>query len=433
VGALPNGTAPSQYLSWDGSSWVSQGTSVRLGNFAGTSQGYAAIAIGLSAGALSQRSTAIALGLEAGNSNQGVNAVAIGAYAGAYGSLLGGGQGTVAVAVGSYAGNLDQKASAVAVGESAGSTSQGLEAVAVGSFAGAITQGSAGVAVGKFAGYESQGSYAVAIGFEAGKTSQVESAVAIGYKAGRDNQGQSAIAIGSEAATTGQGDQAIAIGNAAGNSSTYETDYSIAIGSSANGGNFAIVIGTTTDGETSGAPNSIVLNATGSGLASTTSGFVVAPVRASDTSTGSLLQYNATTSEVTTVAAPSFARSSPLGSPTVLSSAAYTNLSVSSSATIQSQPPSSVVAVTVTAFVSSAAPVHVYVSFTIATGATVHVDAADDNALILRADGDGAASATLTHVLPGSVTYPCTVVPWARVVGSGLCTLNSVQLLVHLL
>jgi hypothetical protein len=281
--------------------------------------------------------------------------------------------------VGSSAGNIDQQASAVAVGESAGATSQGTRSVAAGSFA--------------------------------GNANQAAQAIAIGYQAGLNSQAQDAIAIGSGAGILDQGARSVCIGRAT--AAEYE----------------AIVISSAADGST-GAANSIVLNATGSGLASTTSGFVVAPVRASDTSTGSLLQYNATTSEVTTVAAPSFARAG-LGGPIAVTSILYTTLGVS--ATIPSQPPSSVVAVTVTAFVTSAAPVHVYVSFKIATGATVHVDAADDNALILRADGDGAASATLTHVLPGSVTYPCTVVPWARVVGSGLCTLNSVQLLVHLL
>ena len=71
--------------------------------------------------------------------------------------------------------------------------------------------------------------------------------MAIGTAAGNISQGYTSVAIGLNAGYTGQGSNAIAIGNSA--------------------------------GYTSQSSNSIVLNATGSALDTSVSGFIVAPVR----------------------------------------------------------------------------------------------------------------------------------------------------------
>ena len=137
------------------------------------------------------------------------------------------------------------------------------------------------VAIGDQAGLTNPGSSTVGVGGGAGATNQGVGSVAVGYVAGYNNQGSSSVAIGSNAAQSGQGTQAVALGYAAGQNG--QGAYSVAVGSFA--GNVQ-------------AANSIALNATGTSLNPTTTGFFVAPVR-NTTATSTLLYYNSTTKEVT--------------------------------------------------------------------------------------------------------------------------------------
>ena len=145
----------------------------------------------------------------------------------------------------------DTTGDAVAFGLNAGQNTQGIGAVAIGALAGQITQGTGAVAIGETAGQSAQGIETVAIGYSAGFTTQGNSAVAIGSGAGAINQGYSAIAIGRLAGRTNQGN------------------------------------------------NSIIMNATDADLDQTTANtFTVAPIRNIGGTSG-VLQYNATTKEIT--------------------------------------------------------------------------------------------------------------------------------------
>ena len=99
------------------------------------------------------------------------------------------------IALGINAGETTQGTQAVAIGYYAGETSQGNEAVAIGKAAGTTTQGIRAVAIGYNAGAITQGIQAVAIGQLAGQTSQGTRAVAIGYLAGANNQPANSIII----------------------------------------------------------------------------------------------------------------------------------------------------------------------------------------------------------------------------------------------
>lgn len=126
-------------------------------------------------------------------------------------------------------------------------------AISFGKDAGVINQGTTAVAIGDGAGYNTQGAEAVAVGKSAGNATQGPSAIAVGYRAGDTTQGASAIAIGKSA------------------------------------------------GQTSQTANTIILNATGvavNGVAAQSSSFYVAPIR-NIIGTDGVLQYNATTKEVT--------------------------------------------------------------------------------------------------------------------------------------
>ena len=83
--ALPSGTVPSTWLSYDGSNWIEGGAngSVKLGYNAGlTGQEEVCIAIGENAGRTGQQANGIAIGFNAGMSNQGSYCIAIGNYTG---------------------------------------------------------------------------------------------------------------------------------------------------------------------------------------------------------------------------------------------------------------------------------------------------------------------------------------------------------------
>jgi hypothetical protein len=112
---LPNGTNPSDYIYWNGSSWVVGDSTVRIGGNAGqTSQGISTVAIGSYAGATSQKNYSVAVGNYAGYSTQGLQAVAVGSGAGQTN------QGNYAVAVGNNAGNSGQVANSIAINAQSG-------------------------------------------------------------------------------------------------------------------------------------------------------------------------------------------------------------------------------------------------------------------------------------------------------------------------
>jgi hypothetical protein len=136
------------------------------------------------------------------------------------------------------------------------------------------------VAIGDQAGLTNQGGSTVGVGGGAGATNQGGGSVAVGYVAGYNNQGNASVAIGSNAAQSGQGTQAVALGFAAGQNG--QGAYSVAVGSYA--GNVQ-------------AANSIALNATGTSLNPSTTGFYVAPIR--NASSASSLYYNTATKEIT--------------------------------------------------------------------------------------------------------------------------------------
>ena len=313
--------AGEQYQGWDATA---------VGRLAGRyNQGDYATAIGWHAGRDNQSSHAVAIGDAAGDSYQGNNAVAIGSTAGNSGQGWGAvalgmnagysNQNLVAVAIGSNAGRYSQSQGAVAVGRRAGESSQQDYAVAVGRYAGRNSQSQHAVAVGHVAGESSQGNYAVALGYGAGNNTQGESAIALGVNAGSTNQQAQAIAIGNGAGYSNQQDSAIAIGYSAGGSNQEQGavgigrnagqgahQYSVSLGYQAGYaddtalGDYAIAIGYRA-GFTSGAINSIVLNASGSDLSAASSGLYINPVRYEETQDAvddGLMFYNQSTKEV---------------------------------------------------------------------------------------------------------------------------------------
>ena len=236
-----------------------------------SSQSSNTVAVGTFAGAVNQSSNAVAVGYQSGNLNQSLDAVAIGYQAGRSS------QGDRTVAIGNEAGRITQGSRSVAVGYQAGQTGQMSFATAIGFFAGQSSQSDSAVAVGGQAGQISQGAYSVAVGKLAGASSQQGRATSVGYLAGNNTQGQDAVAIGNESGKDDQSNKAVAVGTYAG-----KTDQ----------GASAVAVGYLA-GETNQGDNSIILNATGVALNSTTaSSFHVKPVRGGDFA-ASALAYTA--------------------------------------------------------------------------------------------------------------------------------------------
>ena len=111
---------------------ISGPSKIAIGQFAGTSQGNNAIAIGKEAGQSSQQTNAVAIGLQAGESAQGSGAVAYGQYAGQTS------QGGNAVALGQNAGGHQQGAGAIAIGQNAGAVSQAANSIVLNATGGTV-------------------------------------------------------------------------------------------------------------------------------------------------------------------------------------------------------------------------------------------------------------------------------------------------------
>ena len=140
------------------------------------------IAIGRTAGLLSQNNQAVAIGQYCGVSQQGLRSVA----------------------VGPYAGQQQQANDATSIGYLAGRVAQGSDAVAIGRDAAVSNQDIRAVAIGAYAGGSGQNVHCVSIGYTAGRSGQQQDAVAIGVSAGNNGQGSKSIAIGAYAAQTSQ-------------------------------------------------------------------------------------------------------------------------------------------------------------------------------------------------------------------------------------
>jgi len=191
---------------------------------------------------------------------------------------------TSSTAIGSNAGLTGQLTNSVAVGSGCGQTSQGLESLAIGYNSGQSNQLGSSVAVGRGCGQTSQGALCVALGNVAGTTSQSTASIAIGNQAGATTQGgasESCVAIGNFTGNDNQGGFSVAIGKEAGR--VTQGANCVAIGNQA--------------GKNSQSPNSIVLNASGAVLDSTTTGLFIKPVR-NEFNTNTIL-YNSTSGELT--------------------------------------------------------------------------------------------------------------------------------------
>ena len=194
------------------------------------------------------------------------------------------------IAIGISAGNVSQQQKSVAIGYDAGKSYQTAQAIAIGFAAGYNQQKSNAVAIGSSSGYNNQSGKCIAVGYNAGGSNQgvddpdADPAIAIGSNAGATNQGAGGIAIGTQAGNNSQYSQAIAIGSGAGR--TRQGTGSIAIGTRA--------------GYTDQPANSIVLNASTYTLnGSTAEAFYVAPVRINNAITLAL-GYDATNKEIVT-------------------------------------------------------------------------------------------------------------------------------------
>jgi hypothetical protein len=261
------------------------------------------VAIGYSAGYISQQRNTIAIGTQAGNQSQGSGAIAIGTEAG-YLS-----QKQNAIAIGTQAGYLSQGhigsqlEASIAIGAQSGYVQQEVNSVAIGAESGHISQSLFGVSIGYQAGYASsrRTANALAIGYQAGKYEQSGTTVSIGYQSGYNDQSGNTIAIGYQAGYGFQGNGAIAIGYQAGYGS--QGPGAIAIGIEAGAlitqsqGQYSICIGKSA---VSTFANSIVIDACGSLLdARTKAAFYVAPIRSATTVTKyNLLMYDTSGSEV---------------------------------------------------------------------------------------------------------------------------------------
>ena len=255
-GGLGSGTTQGEILKWGGSSWgLTGGSSLAIGTNAGAiSQGANSLALGNGSGASNQGLSAIAIGLSAGQTDQSTESIAIGTEAALHQN------GEYAIAIGYRAGYLWQLSNAIAIGNNSGNTDQLGNSIAIGNNAGYYTQRYNSIAIGNNAGNYLQNDNSIAIGYEAGKTNQGgdwlitgngSSAIAIGYEAGKTNQGLDAIAIGKSAGLLDQ------------------------------------------------AGNSIILNASGSPLNATISGFFVDPIREESNFSGSnYLLYDPNSKEI---------------------------------------------------------------------------------------------------------------------------------------
>lgn len=220
--------------------------SVSIGNLAGQDRQLDYnVGIGFKAGQLDQRENSVAIGREAGYKDQGT----LGGLPGEEGNCI---------AIGRFAGSLNQRPNGIAIGSDAGTANPDPFAIALGYQAGRFNQGNSGISIGKEAGWQQQGVNGISIGTEAGRNDEGGNGICIGTRAGKNGCGIDTIIIGS---MDGVADQ-----------STTNT-------------------------------NNVIINATGTALASTgSSRTYIAPVRQiADAGTGRLVLIGATSNEIFSV------------------------------------------------------------------------------------------------------------------------------------
>ena len=283
---------------------------VAIGGGAGvTNQQTAAVAIGQNAGAICQQASTVAIGACAGVTNQHgcsiiisalgcspLNASNPGLYiqplrcagtAGGAPQIMGYCNTTKEIVFGLAGSSIINGSSNVAINTLNGPVTAAVNGTSVAN----IT--SSQLAIGGNAGATCQQVQAIAIGQEAAQFSQQATAIAIGAAAGRSNQQACAIAIGHNTATSSQHGCAIAIGACAGQ--TCQGSKAIAIGTRAGlcqQGNNSIVIGACAGVGFAGAnsiiigfkgsivaPDSILLNASGTCLSKCNPGFFATSIR----------------------------------------------------------------------------------------------------------------------------------------------------------
>ena len=247
---------------------ISDGKSIAIGAGAGaTNQKEECLAIGFNAGLIGQGNgifttgSSIAIGHNSGSIEQQHNSLAIGFGAG-YSNQF-----ASCIAIGEDAGSISQRTNSLAIGFNAGKNNQLQSSIAIGPYAGLSSQGEYSVHIGTYAGNVGASAYSIGIGWEANTLQAGINSIAIGKEAGRNNLGQNSIAIGTSAGKINSGTNCIFLGEAAG----------------LDGGNFT---------------NVIVLNASSTELDPTdNSKCYINPI--SPATSGNILQYNATTKEVT--------------------------------------------------------------------------------------------------------------------------------------
>jgi hypothetical protein len=219
--------------------------------------------------------------LTGGNITVANNIVASGNITGSY--FIGNGALLTGIAASSNYGNTNVAAYLTSVAN-----------VKIGFSAGFTNQGFSAVAIGPTSATNNQGNYAIAIGATTAQNNQGNNSVAIGTGAAATNQGIDAIAIGTGAGGSFQGNGAVAIGSSAGGSGGSDIA-TVAIGDGANvDGNYSIAIGRLARAMSA---STIVFNATGSVLNSSSTGFYVDPIGSG--TTGNILYYDTSTKKIT--------------------------------------------------------------------------------------------------------------------------------------
>mgnify|MGYP003631943283 FL=1 len=243
------------------------------------------ICIGALAGAQLQKKKCIAIGYGAGSNGQGNspifqqfegNSIAIGKTAGVN-------QEHDCIAIGTDAGQVNQNSNSLCFGTQSGFRNLNINSLAIGHNAGQLDLCFGSIAIGFNSAKDNCDEYAVHIGSYAGENNSEAYTVGIGYKANNLQAKLNSIAIGKEAGLNFLKKNSIAIGTSSGKNNSGENCIYIGEAAGLDGGNFN---------------NVIVLNAESADLDPT--GNNKCYINPIFPATGTnILQYNATTKEVT--------------------------------------------------------------------------------------------------------------------------------------
>ena len=243
------------------------------------------ICIGALSGAQLQKKKCIAIGYGAGANGQG-NSPIFPQFEGnsiAIGKTCGVNQEHDCLAIGTDAGQVNQKSNSLCFGTQSGFRNLNINSLAIGHNAGQLDLCFGSIAIGFNSAKDNCDEYAVHIGSYAGENNSEAYTVGIGYKANNLQAKLNSIAIGKEAGQNFLKTNSIAIGTSSGKNNSGENCIYIGEAAGLNGGNF---------------DNVIVLNAQSADLDPT--GDDKCYINPIFPATGTnILQYNATTKEVT--------------------------------------------------------------------------------------------------------------------------------------